>query len=218
VKQDLIRLREAGTAAIADVFDAMGVEPVVLENSIRPVGTAKAFAGEAYTVTGEAHSYRGGDPEKLGAIDAMPAGCVSVWAGKDIRGACCFGDLLATAMQARGCAAAVVDGGVRDTDFLRGLEMPVMARYVTPAQAITRWKVRAAQVPVEVRGALRDWVAVAPGDVIVGDADGVLCVPAGQMPAVMAALSGQVEPESAARKAIAQGMPLLEALERFGHL
>ena len=129
---------------------------------MRPIGPATAFAGPAYTVTGESVRFTGGDRVKLAAIDNMPAGVVAVWASMDAKGVCCFGDLLASAMRARGCAAAVVDGGVRDTAFLAEFGMPVVARYQTPAQGVGRWRVTASQVEVRVRGALEEWLSVTP--------------------------------------------------------
>jgi 4-hydroxy-4-methyl-2-oxoglutarate aldolase len=150
-------LLEAGTAVIADVFDSLGSLPLVLDTSLLPVkeGGPPKFAGPAYTVSGESHLWsEGGDRAKLSAIDSMTPGVVPVWAGNDIRGVCCFGDLLGSAMLARGCSGVVVDGGVRDVAFLRSIEMPVLARYKTPAQAIGRWRVTACQTPVRVRGAL----------------------------------------------------------------
>lgn len=213
------RLLVVGTAAIADIFDSNGLEPPVLTEDLHPVGRTEAFIGTAFTVIGESVTSRdSSDRAKLRAIDEMPAGVVPVWAGTDIRGVCCFGDLLCEAMKCRGSAGAVVDGGIRDVAYLQQLGFPVLARYHTPAQAIGRWKVISHQVPVRVRGALRDWVTVEPGDVVVADGDGVIVVPH--------ALAGQVAEESEqknssdslARQAIRGGMPLIAALDRFGQL
>lgn len=133
-------------------------------------------------------------------------------------GVCCFGDLLATAMQARGCVGAVVDGGVRDVAFLEGFAMPVVARYRTPAQGVGRWRVTAAQVPVQVRGALEEWLTVEPGDIVVGDADGVIVIPAALLDEVTAKVREWAASETGARADIAAGMPLLTALAKYGHL
>jgi 4-hydroxy-4-methyl-2-oxoglutarate aldolase len=135
MKPEFIPLLEAGTAAIADVFDTLNQLPLVVDNRIVFIGEGdRRFAGPAYTVAGEAFRWSGsGDRAKLEAIDLMPEGVVAVWAGTDIRGVCCFGDLLATAMKARGVGGVVVDGGVRDTAFISKLGLPIMARYRTPA-------------------------------------------------------------------------------------
>ncbi len=216
----LPKLLQAGTAVIADVFDSLGRVPPVFDNSLFPVaGQGTRFAGPAYTVSGVSRLYpETDDVEKLGAIDAMPPGVVAVWAGNDIRGVCCFGDLLGTAMQVRGCAGVVVDGGIRDLAFLRTLTMPILARYHSPAQAIGRWKVTAAQEPVHVRGAVEDWVTVNPGDFVFADDDGVIVVAAGMLETITAKVVEWSQTESGARDEIRHGLPLLQALRKYGHL
>jgi 4-hydroxy-4-methyl-2-oxoglutarate aldolase len=211
-------LQAAGTAAIADIFDQLALEPPVLDNRLFPVIEGSVFAGPAYTVAGEAATYSGNDRDKLEAIDGMPSGAVALWAGQDVEGVCCFGDLLATAMRARGVVAAVVDGGVRDIRFLRDCGMPVFTRYRTPAQGVGRWKVTASQTAVKVRGALRDWLTVSPGDVIVGDADGLIAVPVALVAQIAAAAARLSHQETSARHEITQGLPLLAALAKYGHL
>lgn len=213
-------LLQAGTAVICDVLDTLGQVPPVFDNSLFAVaGPGARFIGPAYTITGEpARWSSGGDRAKLAAIDAMTPGVVPVWAGQDIRGVCCFGDLLATAMMARGCAGVVVDGGVRDLAYLRNLPMPVVARYRTPAQSVGRWRVTASQAPVAVRGALVDWLTIHPGDLIVADDDGVIAIPAGLVADVAARVAAWSELESGARDEIRNGLPLLAALEKYGHL
>jgi 4-hydroxy-4-methyl-2-oxoglutarate aldolase len=218
--QELEPLLKAGTAVIADVFDSLGQLPPVLDTQLFAVKKNGApFAGPAYTITGKSEAWSsGGDRAKLQAIDEMPPGIVAVWAGTDARGVCCFGDLLASAMNARGCAGAVVDGGIRDVAFLRELRMPVVARYKTPAQAITRWKVKAKQVSVQVRGGLQDWVTVNPGDTVVSDEDGVIIVPASLVTNVLDKVLEWSAVETSSRTEIQNGLPLLMALEKYGHL
>jgi regulator of RNase E activity RraA len=211
-------LMAAGTAVISDVFDSLQLTPPVLDNSLRPIGVNSIFAGPAYTITGESIHFKGGDRAKLAAIDNMPAGVVAIWSSMDARGVCCFGDLLASAMRARGCAAAVVDGGVRDTSFLEGFGMPVVARYRTPAQGIGRWRVTASQVVVRVRGALEEWISIAPGDTVVGDADGQIAIPQQLLDEVTAKVIEWSLVENGARAEIIAGLPLLAALDKYGHL
>ncbi len=218
MQQSLEALKAAGTAVISDVFDMLQLVPPVLDNSLRAVGPASSFAGPAYTITGESVPFTGGDRTKLAAIDAMPADVVALWASRDAKGVCCFGDLLASAMRARGCIAAVVDGGVRDTAFLQGFGMPVVARYQTPAQGVGRWRVTASQVVVQVRGALEEWLSVAPGDIVVGDADGQIVVPLQLLDEVTAKVIEWSRAETGARADIIAGLPLLAVLEKYGHL
>lgn len=210
--------KDAGTSVIADVLDERGLRPGVFHDDVLPLRKGVAFAGPAATIAGASEDYSGGDRRKLAAIDALTPGSVAVWAGGDIRGVCCFGDLLATSMQARGVAGVVVDGGVRDAAFLSGMDLPILARYVSPAQGIGRWRVTSVDGPVRVRGAIDDWVTVTPGDWIVADVDGALVVPQALAADVAEQTADWAGREGEARSAIAAGMPLLEALDRFGHL
>jgi regulator of RNase E activity RraA len=213
-------LLRVGTAVIADIFDSVGQVPPVLTTGLFAVpGPSVRFAGPAYTVTGESYRWSGGgDRAKLAAIDAMPPGVVPVWAGNDIRGVCCFGDLLAEAMKARGCAGVVVDGGVRDLAHVEALGLPMMVRYRTPAQAIGRWRVTGHQVPVRLRGAIEEWVTVAPGDLVVADGDGVIVVPVSLVLTLAPRAIQWADQDSRAREDIRQGGSLLKALETYGHL
>jgi 4-hydroxy-4-methyl-2-oxoglutarate aldolase len=212
-------LLEVGTAVVADVLDSLQITPTVLAPSIAPVTPKLRFAGPAFTIAGESHrSESNGDRAKLAAIDAMPAGVVPVWAGSDITGVCCFGDLLAEAMKLRGCVGVVVDGGVRDVSYLQSLELPVRCRYRSPAQAIGRWRVTASQEPVRVRGGIEEWVTVAPGDLVVSDDDGILAVSSSDADRVCARIDAWSGTEVQSRQAIRNGTSLLAALEQFGHL
>jgi regulator of RNase E activity RraA len=96
--------------------------------------------------------------------------------------------------------------------------MPVVARYQTPAQGIGRWRVTASQVEVRVRGALEDWLSVAPGDIVVGDADGQIVIPQLLLEEVTAKVIEWSRLETGARADIIAGLPLLAALEKYGHL
>lgn len=212
-------LLEVGTAVVADVLDSLQITPTVLATSIAPMTPGVRFAGPAYTVAGESHvSSSNGDRTKLAAIDAMPPGVVPVWAGADIAGVCCFGDLLAEAMKQRGCTGVVVDGGVRDVSYLRTLGLPVRARYCSPAQAIGRWRVTVCQEPVRVRGAIEEWVTVVPDDIVISDEDGVLAISSAESERVCAEVLAWSGTEVQSREAIRNGTSLIAALEQFGHL
>jgi len=218
MQNSLSALKAAGTAVIADVFDSLQKTPPVLDTCIRPVGPPTVFAGPAYTVTGESVRFTGADHAKLAAIDNMTEGAVAVWASRCAKNCCCFGDLLASAMRARGCVAAVVDGGVRDTAFLAEFGMPVVARYRTPVQGVGRWRVTGSQVKVWVRGALEEWLCVAPGDIVVGDSDGQIVIPQQLLEEITAKVIEWSRLETGARAEIIAGLPLLEALKKYGHL
>ena len=219
MEERLRRLVEAGTCVIADIYDKMGLVPLVLDNHLVPFSGSReeGIAGPAYTVNGTYQSWaKGADRDKLAAIDQMTPGVVALWAGNNVSGVCLFGDLLAAAMQARGCRGVIVDGGIRDIVELRKLELPIYARYCSPAQSIRRWHVNGFQVPVEVGGALAERITVHPGDIVVADQDGVVIVPQGRLDDFVDEVSRLASTESKARQDIARGKPLLETLDKFG--
>jgi 4-hydroxy-4-methyl-2-oxoglutarate aldolase len=96
--------------------------------------------------------------------------------------------------------------------------MPVVARYKTPPQGIGRWLVTASQTEVRIRGAIEEWFTVMPSDIIVGYADGVIAIPEQLLPELSAKVIEWSRSESGAREEIIAELPLLAALQKYGHL
>jgi 4-hydroxy-4-methyl-2-oxoglutarate aldolase len=109
------------------------------------------------------------------------------------------GELLATQARARGVAAILVDGAVRDLDELAELGLPIWARHVR-AQGATKGAVGQVDVPVEVGG-----VRIAPGDLVVLDGDGAMVLPASRVEEVLPLARERLEREALARKRYAAG-------------
>jgi 4-hydroxy-4-methyl-2-oxoglutarate aldolase len=211
------RYREVDTTIVADLLDERGYLDQGLSPDFRPTVGDK-IAGWAYTITGEMIPYAGGgDPDKMVACEGLGPGDVSVWTGQG-HGVCYFGELIALGMMERGCVGALVDGGVRDTKWLREHGFPTFARYVTPVQSIGRWRVTNWQQPVYVHGATTQWVTVTPGDFILADDDGAIVIPDVLVDDVLEAAEKLTAQEARIRQALHDGMPLSECLKRFGHV
>lgn len=118
-----------------------------------------------------------------------------------------LGELLATALQARGVRGAVVDAGVRDLAELHEMGFPVWSAAVS-VQGTAKVAAGAVNVPVAVGGQL-----VCPGDAVVADDDGVVRVPRAQVPAALAAARARVAAEEATRQALRAGEL---SLDRYG--
>ena len=122
-----------------------------------------------------------------------------------------FGELSAETAKFRGGAGIVVDGGVRDIDYIVKLGFPAFARYTTPRDIVGRWRLLDVNVPVTI-GRTR----VQPGDYVLGDRDGVLIIPAQVADEVIGKAEEVIHTENHLRKAILEGMQPLEAYQKFG--
>ena len=201
------------TAAIADILDAHGHRDQTLPPSIRPLAPGMRLAGPAYTVQGrpaETADYDVALRKVLTMLGEVPAGHVAVYAcAHDVTAH--LGELSVTSLKARDVAGCVLDGGCRDVRFILDEGFPVFSRFFTPEDSTWRWELEATQIPVTI-GRVR----IAPGDWVVGDDDGVVVVPQAIAEIVLTEAAEKAATESEIRAAVRDGVPPLEAYERFG--
>ncbi|SDP05405.1 4-hydroxy-4-methyl-2-oxoglutarate aldolase [Streptomyces sp. cf386] len=183
----------------ATLYEASASAAQVCDPALRAAWPGARVAGPAFTVHGI-----GGDNLALHrAVAAAPAGSVLV---ADLQGARHghWGEILAVAAQQRGILGLVVDGGVRDVAEQAELGFPVFARHVTVVGTGKEHPGRFA-VPVRVGG-----VVVRPGDLVVGDADGAVVVPADAVEETLDRADARVAAELRALDAIRTGVTTLE--------
>jgi len=213
------RYLKVDTATVADVLDVLGLPDQGLAPGFAPhPPEAGKMAGWAYTIRGKMVRYAGsGDPGKMKAVDAVRKGDVTVWSGEG-RGVCFFGELIALGMKRRGCAGALVDGGIRDIDWIARQRFPVYARYRTPVQSIGRWRVTGWQIPVDMPGATKRRVRVRPGDFVLADVDGVIVIPARVAEEVLLEAERLTKREIRIRRDLDRGATLEDVLLKYGHV
>jgi 4-hydroxy-4-methyl-2-oxoglutarate aldolase len=209
----LARLDRLYPAVVADCLDRVGVRSNVMDPRIRPLypeARMSGFASTVHTVQVEAPPanpddyYRG----ELQAVDALGPGDIMVVS--TIRGSY-WGELLATASRYRGARGIVVDGWTRDTLQLIEMQFPTFAAGINCHDSLGRIDVDAVGVPVECGG-----VRVEPGDLLLGDFDGVVVVPSAVAEEVISLAEEKVSGENLVRSKLAEGMPVWDAFRTYG--
>jgi 4-hydroxy-4-methyl-2-oxoglutarate aldolase len=132
-----------------------------------------------------------------------------------------IGGFVATALKSNGCQGLVTNGGVRDSREIVAVGLPTFCRFVTPVNAARRWSIAEVGQPVHLPGIGGGTVAVRPGDYLLGDADGVVVIPA---EIVVLAIEA-AESLDAIERTITQGMrdggtreQLFKLHPRFAHI
>jgi regulator of RNase E activity RraA len=210
---------ELYTAAIGDICDQLGLRRQFLSPGIRPLQSGPEvplMIGRAMTVL-EADVFA--DPQTgppfgrmLEALDDLAPDEIYVCAGASPRYAL-VGELMATAMMGRGAVGAVCEGYVRDTEGILKLDFPVYSYGSYSQDQRGRGIVLDWRVPIEISG-----VRISPGDIVVGDIDGVLTVPREAEETVFTDALAKARAEKTVQKAIANGMTATEAFEEYGIL
>lgn len=180
--------------------------PCALDYAIRPVWAGAAVAGPAYPL-------RCAPGDNLAihiAVDAVPPGHVLV---VDASGyvAGYWGEVLAVAAQARGITGLVIDGGVRDIDALERRKFPAFARGIG-MRGTVKFHAPSVGEPIVIAG-----VAIAPGDLVVADTDGVLAIPQAYVARTLEGARKRTDKEAVIMKRLEAGETTLEILGLTAH-
>lgn len=201
-------LGQVGTATLSSQLRRRGLDNVSIDGVV-PLHPGRRLIGTARTLRlvplredlFAAHG--GGFNAQKRAIDTLGPGEVLVIDARGERGTGTIGDILALRAQVRGAAGVITDGGIRDHDAVAELGIPVYHAGAHPAVLGRR------HVPWDVDQTIACGdTTVQPGDVIVGDADGVLVIPPGLLAEVVADAIEQERQETFIADQVAAGAPV----------
>src|SRR5581483_3057961 len=204
-------------SVISDCLDQVGVREQALPPRIRPLDDTLVMVGRArtalfmdvYAVTPGENPYA----LEMALIDSLKPGEIPVFACGASGRIAPWGELLSTAAKVRGAAGALMDGGVRDIKAIRAMTFPVFHGGIAPLDSKGRGVVKAIDVPIECAG-----VAVAPGDLIFGDADGVVVVPQRVEAEVLALAFEKIAGERNTLRDLQAGESLASVFAKYGIL
>ena len=161
------------TPMVNDVLRAMGKLSQTLPETIMPLKDEMKVAGIAFCISGEKSTEQEGEmEERAKMLEAIGKDTVCVWATGGDNSAAQWGEIMTMAAKSRGCRGAMVDGGVRDTSRVLEQGFPVFCRYRSSSGMLGRFRLTGYQKPVTIGK-----VTICPGDVMLGDIDGCICIP-----------------------------------------
>ncbi|NQZ32387.1 MAG: RraA family protein [Oceanospirillaceae bacterium] len=213
--KELIKgFRTVATASVADAVDKISGQTGFLPEHFKPRINDQKIVGPAVTISEGPTSEFLPPQHALDAIDEAAEGSVIVISTNGTTDVALWGGLMTAGAVANKLEAAVLDGGVRDlVEIKRDFDFPVYSRCVNPGTTLGRIKTLSANEEVSMGGVL-----VNPGDILVGDIDGIVVVPKGIAEQVLA-MSIEIDQREAeqARLIIASGS-LREGLAKYGRI
>jgi regulator of RNase E activity RraA len=212
---DVSSLRTLSAAVLSDVMDGLGLRDRAMRPFVRPLDEALVLVGRARTgLYMPVYQAREGDNPyavEIALVDDLERGEVVVLAcGGPTDRIAPWGELLSTASRARGAVGCVTDGLVRDVRQIREMGFPVFHGGIGPLDTKGRARMMERDIPVDCGG-----VHVRSGDVVFGDADGVVIIPQERAAEVIARAQEKVRGEDNTRAELEQGRLLAEVFAKY---
>ena len=205
---NVLRASKLDTTSLSDAMDRLGISGQCL--NIKPLDPNYRLAGRAFTILYGPPSM---PPGTVGDyIDDVKPGEVIVLDNGGRENATVWGDILTEIAHRKGIAGTVIDGACRDTHLARSLGYAIFSRSYSMRTGKDRVQVEAMGGPVNIGDA-----RVNQGDLLRGDADGVVCLPKEHEDKILEIAEEIDHVEGNIRKAVREGMTLVDARKKFGY-
>jgi regulator of RNase E activity RraA len=207
------RLSRCYTGVVHDVMRGMGLKNFTFPAELRPLFPERTLAGPVFTILGRVDAEADAHTTLLewtGLLSKARAGHIWVSQPSD-RVVAHMGELSAETLKNKGVLGCLVDGYVRDVNFLIEMGFQTWSRGYTPRDIVGYWRPAGFDVEITIGD-----VVVAPGDYVVADRDGALRVPKGIVEEVVANAEAAIATENKVRTAILAGTDPQEAYLQFG--
>lgn len=206
--ENLLRASKLDTTSLSDALDRLGIAGQCL--GIKPLDHRFRMTGRAFTILyGPAST----PPGTVGDyIDDLEPDTVVVLDNGGRENATVWGDILTTVAHQKGVAGTVIDGACRDVHLSLSLGYPIFSRTYSMRTGKDRVQVEATNCTVNIGDARVD-----PGDILRGDADGVVVIPKAQEDNVLRIAEEIDATEGQILKAVRDGSKLVDARKQFGY-
>jgi 4-hydroxy-4-methyl-2-oxoglutarate aldolase len=202
------RASKLDTATISDALDRLGIAGQCL--NIKPRDPRFRLTGRAFTMLYRPVGKPAGTVGEF--IDDVAPGSVVVIDNGGRENATVWGDILTEIAHRRGLPGTVIDGACRDTALCLELGYPVYSRSYSMRTGKDRVQLDATEITVDIGDA-----RVSPGDIMRGDADGVVVISRQHEAEILAVAEGIAAAEDAIRKSVRAGKRLDQARKEFGY-
>ena len=206
--QNVKRASKLDTTALSDALDRLGIPGQCL--GIKPLDSRFRLAGRAFTLL---YGPAGLPPGTVGDfIDDVTESNVIVIDNGGRENATVWGDILTMVAYRRNIAGTVIDGACRDTNLSREIGYPIFSRSYSMRTGKDRVQLEAINGPVNIGDA-----RVLPGDILRGDGDGVVVIPAVHEDRLLTIAEEIDATEEKIRQAVLEGMRLTDARKQYGY-
>ncbi len=203
---------EIMTASVSDAVDKVVGKKGFMSHKIKPLFKSK-IVGPATTVKHVQAPLHEPPRHAMEAIDNAGKGGVVVISGEDTEDIALLGGLMGTAAKVQGLTGVVLGGALRDADELEELGLPVFSTGIVPSTSLGRTRTIGYNIPITCGG-----VPVHPGDLIVGDRDGIVVVPKDHIDEVLKTAKEIEETEKKQTEDIFELKSIVKVVEKWSRV